>query len=184
MSIERLKGYLPGYYSGVLEMKKLLDTEGLELDLLEMRVQDLLNQAYPGSATWALERYEKELQIAVDRSKPVDHRRSVILSKMRGYGKVSGAMIQNIAQAFDGGAMEVEVASGQYRIIITFVDTLGIPANLDDLKRALEDIKPAHMMLSYEFRFMLINEIDGVMTLSQLEQIPLSKFAGGEELVQ
>ncbi|WP_379130956.1 putative phage tail protein [Paenibacillus sp. sgz500958] len=180
MNAERLARYLPEYYSGVLEMEKLLGAEEPELALLESRVLDLLNQAYPASATWALERYEKELQIAVDRSKPVDQRRSVILSKMRGYGKVSGAMIHNVVQAFDEGTIEVGVSHAEYKIIITFVDTLGIPANLDDVKRALEEIKPAHMTLAYEFRFLLLNEIHGVMTLKQLEHIPLSKFAGGE----
>lgn len=180
MSVERLKGYLPSYYRGVLEMEKLLGAEGPELEQLGNQVADLLNQAYPESTTWALGRYENELQIEVDRNKPVEQRRSVVISKMRGYGKVSGAMIRNIAQAFDGGNVEVGVASAEYKIIITFVDTLGIPANLDDLKRVLEDIKPAHMELSYEFRFLLINEIHGSMTLSQLEQKPLSKFAGGE----
>ncbi|MNV35160.1 hypothetical protein D3C71_1265980 [compost metagenome] len=174
---ERLKAYLPSYYEGIKEFDELLDTEGTEFDRLEASVLNLLNQSYPESATWALERYEKDLQIVVDAGKPADQRRSVIISRMRGSGKVSGTMIKNVAQAYDGGKVDVSVSAPEYKIIITFVDTLGIPVNLDDLKQALEDIKPAHMALTYEFRFLLIKEIHGIITYNQLQQTPYSKFA-------
>lgn len=181
---ERLKSYQPEYYADVLEMAKLLDGEGPEFDLLPARIEDLLNQAYPGYATWALERYERELQIVVDAGKPTDQRRSVIISKMRGYGKGSGELLKNVAEAYDGGTIDVSVVPAEYRIVITFVDTVGIPPNLDDLKAALEEIKPAHMTLTYEFRYLLIKEIHNVMTINQIQTIKLSKFAGGEPVVQ
>lgn len=175
---ERLKDYLPDYYRNVREMDELMNAEGTELDILGTRVEELLNQAYPESATWALERYEKELQIIVDINKPTDQRRSVVISKMRGLGKVSGTMIKNVAQAYDGGTVDVAVSPAEYKIIITFIDTLGTPQNLDDLKAALEEIKPAHMSLSYAFRYLLIREISS-MSINQLQQTKLDKFAGG-----
>lgn len=174
---ERLKSYLPGYYSEIVETNELMNAEGPEFDLLGERVEELLNQAYPEYATWALERYENGLQIVVDAGKPIDQRRSVIISKMRGYGKVSGDMIKNVAQAYDGGTVDVAVVPAEYRIIITFVDTLGIPANLDDLKQALEDLKPAHMALEYKYRYLLIREIHNVMTINQIQQRKLTDFA-------
>lgn len=180
---DRLKGYLPAYYSGILEMDELMSAEGPEFDLLGSRVEELLNQSYPEYATWALDRYENELQIIVDPNKPTDQRRSVIISKMRGSGKVSGDMLKNVAEAYDGGTIDVSVTSSEYKIIITFIDTVGIPINLDDLKQALEDIKPAHMTLSYAFRFLLIKEVHGVMTINQLMVTKLSKFAGGGPVV-
>jgi len=103
---------------------------------------------------------------------------------MRGFGKVSGDMIKNVAQAYDGGTVDVAVSPSEYKIIITFIDTLGVPVNLDDLKQALEDIKPAHMTLSYTFRYLLIKEVHNVMTISQLQQTQLNKFAGGGPIVQ
>jgi hypothetical protein len=181
---DRLKSYLPGYYSGVREMDELMNGEGPEFDLLGARVEGLLNQAYPESATWALERYENQLQIIVDVNKPTDQRRSVIISKMRGSGKVSGDLIKSVAQAYDGGTVDVAVSAAEYKIIITFIDTLGVPVNLNDLKQALEDIKPAHMSLSYAFRYLLIKEVHSVMAISQMQLTPLNKFAGGGPVVQ
>lgn len=137
-----LHKYLPEFYRDIRDMRELLDSEGEEVDLLAGQVESLLQQYYPESATWALPRYEKDLNIVVDAGKPNDQRRSVIISKMRGYGKVSASMMKNVAQAFDGGTVEVDVDPATYTITVTFVDTLGIPPNLGDLKAALNEIKP------------------------------------------
>lgn len=174
---ERLKGYLPKYYDEVLEMEQLVGTEGPEVDLLALRIEELLNQSYPESATWAISRYERELQITIETGKPIEQRRSVVISKMRGQGNVSGSMIKNVAQAYDGGQVDVSVTPADYKITITFIDTLGIPPNLDDLKNALNDIKPAHLTLEYEFRFLLVRDIHKVMTFNELKQTPFSKMA-------
>lgn len=179
---DRLRGYLPGYYDEIVETDALTATEGIEFDTLYADIETLLNESYPETSTIFLDRYERDLQIPVDKAKPVDQRRSVIISKMRGSGKVSGSMIKNVAQAYDGGTVDVGVDVPHYTIVITFIDSLGTPPNLNDLKQALEDIKPAHMVLEYKFRYLLIREVHNVMTLNQLETIKLSNFAGGEPI--
>lgn len=182
-AVERLRGYLPSYYDEIVEFDALTATEGVEFDRLYSDIETLLNESYPETSTIFLDRYEKDLQIPVDPTKPVDQRRSVIISKMRGSGKVSGSMIKNVAQAYDGGTVNVGVDIPHYTIIITFIDSLGTPLNIDDLKQALEDIKPAHMRIEYKFRYLLIREIHNVMTLSDIDRIKLSNFAGGEPIV-
>ncbi|OAB26202.1 phage portal protein, partial [Paenibacillus macquariensis subsp. defensor] len=142
-AVERLRKHLPDYYDEIVEMDNLTATEGVEFDRLYSDIEILLNESYPETSTIFLDRYEKDLQIIVDKTKPVDQRRSVVISKMRGSGKVSGSMIKNVAQAYDGGMVDVGVDVPHYTIIITFIDTVGIPPNLNDLKQALEDIKPA-----------------------------------------
>lgn len=129
------------------------------------------------TATWGLERWEAELGIPTDKNKPIDQRRSYVESKLRGSGKVAGSMIKNVAQAYDGGEVSVLISPGEYRITVTFIGTLGIPSNIEDLKRVLDDIKPAHMAIVYEFRFLLIKDINNMMTFNQLKQTPFSKFA-------
>ena len=51
--------------------------------------------------------------------------------------------------------------------------------NLEDLKSAIEEIKPAHLAVAYAFNYLLIRDIHDVMTMGQLGQTPLNKFAGG-----
>ncbi|WP_145320631.1 putative phage tail protein [Paenibacillus xylanexedens] len=175
---EVLMTLLPPLYENVLEMQLLTETEGVELDKLTVGLESALDQFYPESATWALERYERDLQIPTNQAKPEDQRRSVIISKMRGSGKVSGSMLKNVAQAYESGGIDVSVEPSEYRIMIRFVDTYGLPPNLHDLKAAIEDIKPAHMTVEYRLRYLTIVEVES-MTLDEIEQTRQDKFAGG-----
>ncbi|PAF31532.1 putative phage tail protein [Paenibacillus sp. 7516] len=175
---EVLMSLLPPLYENVLEMQLLTETEGEELEKLASGLEGVLDQFYPESATWALERYEQDLQIPTNPAKPEEQRRSVIISKMRGSGKVSGSMLKNVAQAYESGGIDVSVDSGEYHIIIRFIDTLGLPPNLDDLKAAVEDIKPAHMTVEYRLRYLTIAEVES-MTLAEIEATWQDKFLGG-----
>lgn len=154
-------GYLPGYYGGSRIMRSLIDTQGMELDQFRVALDGILNQFYVATATWGLERWERELGIAVDPAKPVEQRRSVILSKMRGIGSVTTSLLQSVAEAYDGGSVEVTADPGQYRFIVKFVDTLGVPPNLADLKAVIEEIKPAHLAVEYVFTYFLYSDLAG-----------------------
>ncbi len=175
---DRLKGYLPKYYDGVLEMEQLTGTEGPEMDLMASRINELLNQSYPESATWAISRYERDLQIVAEAGKPIEQRRSVVISKMRGQGKVSGSLLKSVAQAYERGAIDVNVRPDEYMIVIKFIDTYGLPPNIDDLKAAIEEIKPAHLSVEYSLRYLTIAEVEA-MTIEQIEMTTQDRLLGG-----
>ncbi|MFE9278579.1 YmfQ family protein [Paenibacillus glucanolyticus] len=170
--------YLPSFYHDVREMKAIAGAEGTELDKLTQELEDLLDQYYPETATWALSRYEQDLNIPVNLSKPIEQRRSVIISKMRGSGKVSASMLKNVAQAYERGSIEVTVQPDAYKVTIHFRDTLGIPPNLSDLKSAIEEIKPAHMTVDYALRYLTIAEVEG-MTFDEIAATTQDRLLGG-----
>lgn len=171
-------GYLPSYYHDVREMKVIAGAEGAELDKLAQELEDQVDQYYPETATWALSRFEQDLNIPVNLSKPIEQRRSVIISKMRGSGKVSASMLKNVAQAYERGSIEVSVQPAEYRVTIHFRDTLGIPPNLRDLKSAIEEIKPAHMAVDYALRYLTIAEVEG-MTFEEISATTQDRLLGG-----
>ena len=111
--------------------------------------EDFGAQLNVDTATWGLQYWEQALGIAVDVSKNVEYRRSVIKSKLRGAGTTTVAMIQNTAQSYSNGEVEVTEEATQYAIKITFVGTLGVPPNLDDLTNTLKEIMPAHLRWEY-----------------------------------
>ena len=111
-------------------------------------------------------------------SKPIEQRRSVIISKMRGSGKVSASMLKNVAQAYDRGSIEVSVQPSEYRVTIHFRDTFGIPPNLGDLKSAIEEIKPAHIAIDYALRYLTIAEVEG-MTFDEISATTQDRLLGG-----
>ncbi len=176
--------FLPRYYETSRVMQADMNAKGAELDQLFAALDETLQQFFVRTATWGLERWERELGITTDLSKPLDQRRAVVESKLRGSGKFSGRLVKSVAEAYDGGTVDVSFQPAEWSFTIKFVDTLGIPPNLNDLKAVIDEIKPAHLAVVYEFSYLLIREIHNVLTLNEIEQIPLNKFAGGDPVGQ
>jgi len=174
-----LFSYLPAYYETSRIMRADMDIKGVEMDALYQALEETYQQFFVHTATWGIGYWENELGIVSDITKPLEQRRAVVESKLRGGGKFSGALVKNVAEAYDGGTVKVTFQSERWNFTIQFVDTHGIPPNLDDLKAAIEEIKPAHLSVEYKFSYLLIREIHTVKTLVEMESIPLSKFAGG-----
>ncbi len=172
--------YLPAYYEGSRVMRADMNAKGAELDLLFTALDETLQQFFVRTATWGLDRWESELGIETDLSKPLEQRRAVVESRLRGSGKFSGQLVKSVAEAYDGGKVEVTFQPQEWSFTVKFIDTLGTPPNLEDLKAAIEEVKPAHLKANFEFNYMLIRDIHEVLTIQELEQIPLNKFAGGD----
>jgi hypothetical protein len=100
------------------------------------------------------------------------------LSKLRGIGTVTVSLIKSVAEAYDGGAVEVTLQPEAYTFTIKFVDTRGIPPNLDDLKAVIEEIKPAHLAVEYAFTYTQWGE------LKQTTWDNLNNFTWGEVMTR
>lgn len=171
--------FLPGYYESSRVMRVDMQAKGIELDALYQALNESLDQFFVRTATWGLQQWEMELGITTDLSKPIEQRRAVVESKLRGAGNFSGRLVKNVAEAYDGGTVDVFFQPEQWSFTVKFIDTLGVPPNLDDLKAVLEEIKPAHLAVEYEFSYLLIRDVHESLTLNQINQTPLNKFAGG-----
>ncbi|NOU65238.1 DUF2313 domain-containing protein [Paenibacillus sp. LMG 31461] len=178
LSGNRMLGYLPDYYETSRVMGSILQAQGAEVDQLRVSLEETLGQFFVSSATWGLDAWEAELGIASVQGKPDDQRRSVINAKLRGVGTVTVDLIKSVAEAYDRGAVEVTQQPASYQFTVRFVDTLGTPPNINDLKAAIEDIKPAHLNVVYSFRYLMLSDIE-TLTISQIESTMLDKIAWG-----
>jgi uncharacterized protein YmfQ (DUF2313 family) len=174
---QRMFANLPTYYEKSRVMRVDMNAKGVELDYFTQALNEVLDQFFVSKATWGIKIWENELNLTIDTSKPIEQRRSVVESKLRGAGKFSGQLVKNVAEAYDGGTVDVSFRPAEYAFTVRFIDTLGIPPNLDDLKAAIEEIKPAHMTVDYKYRYLLIREINNTMTLNKLQQRKLTDFA-------
>lgn len=127
----------------------IISALGGETDALRASLSDLLAQCNVETATWGLVLWERQLGIDTDVEKPYDYRRSRILSKLRGTGTVTVAMIKNMAESFSNGEVDVIEDAANYHFDVKFVGTMGIPPNMDDLTAAIEEIRPAHLTYAY-----------------------------------
>lgn len=180
---QEMLGFLPKCYEASKIMKSILQTEGLEFDDIWSALNDILKQFYVETATWGLDIWEKELGLSSYAGKPDDQRRSRIISKLRGMGTVNVALIQNVAESYVYGTVSVTDHPETYSFTIKFIDSLGVPPNLQDLKNAIDEIKPAHLAITYEYKYLLISDIHNVMTISTMQTHKLTDFAPFEPVL-
>lgn len=129
---------------------QIFNVEGLQFGSRDEAIEDLKLQLVVDTATWGLEIYESELDIVTDNSKPLLERRSVIKSKMRGTGQVNSALIKLVSDSYTNGDVDV-LFDGS--IIVKFVSVKGVPPNIEDLEKVIDDIKPAHLNYSFVFTY-------------------------------
>lgn len=151
--------YVPAFVSALLEMAELYRAEGYELGTAKCTFSDLVDQCFVQTATWGLLRWEEVYGIATNFSLSYEQRREIILAKMRGQGTTTVEMIRNTAIAFSGGEVEVIEDNAHYNFIVRFVGQYGIPRNMQAFKEMLEEIKPAHLGYTLEYRFVIWNEM-------------------------
>lgn len=160
-------------------MKNLMTTEEKQLEQLMQKIQENINQFFIDTADKNLERWEKDLGIPISNEKDTLFRRSIIKSKLRGIGTVTVKLLENVAQSYEKGKIEVienEECIVNNKCIIKFIDTLGAPPNLEDLKNAIEEIKPAHLIVEYEFKYLIINEVQK-LTINEIQKRKLTDFS-------
>ncbi len=149
--MEKLIDLLPEFYR---ESAQVVDLQGAFqhwTDAAQAARDDLMAQMNVATATWGLVTWEKALGLTTDAAKSNEYRRTRIMSKLRGQGTTTKAMIENVAESFSNGDVTIIEYSAESRFEVKFVGTLGIPPNMDDLTAAIEEIKPAHLAYSYVY---------------------------------
>jgi uncharacterized protein YmfQ (DUF2313 family) len=153
----------------------VIDVEGQEFDYLKLLLLFIIDQIFVETASdWGLDRWEQELDLQSYAGKPDDQRRSRIMSKMRGVGTVTINLIKSVAEAYDGGLVDVSTQPASYQFTVQFIDTRGVPPNINDLMAAVDEIKPAHLAVVYEYRYLIWNELDArEITWDELDALNL-----------
>jgi hypothetical protein len=147
--------YLPKEYGDYRESRAIIHAEASEFETLNNTIADILAQFYIDTATWGLSNWETVCGITVDETKPVDERRSLIKAKLRGTGVVTPSLIQNVISSYTGGDVEITEDTANYTVKIKFVSTYGTPTNMSDVQKVMRDIVPAHLAITYEFKYPL-----------------------------
>ena len=142
---------LPDYYQDNETMTTLQNVLSEETDKLDAELKVTVNQCFPQLATTLLSRWETILGIKTDGFLSDTSRQEQTLAKLSGTGTTTKQMIKDVAEKFSGAEVEVIEDNANSRFYIRFVGQLGIPENMTGLKAAIEDAKPAHLEVIYEY---------------------------------
>lgn len=142
---------LPNYYDKNDTMIKLQEILSAETENLDTGLSRTISECFVSTASAMLSRYEKLYGLEVDVSKSKGFRRERIKAKIAGAGTTTKQMIMDTARSYSNGEVEVIEDSPNSRFTVKFIGTLGVPGNMADLKITIEEIKPAHLAVTYEY---------------------------------
>lgn len=160
------------------EVQAILGGFQLGVDGVRKALADAAEQLDVQTATWGLALWEDALGLTTQAEKDTDYRRTRVLAKLRGPGTTTAEAIRNVAASFSGGAVEVVEVPAEYRIEVHFVDTVGLPPNLNDLKAAIEEIVPAHLAVGYVSTLKTWDDVSG-MTWDSVAALTWEELRGG-----
>lgn len=170
-----MKDYLPKYYDESKITQAMIDADSVEVEALKKEIEDVLNQFFIDKATWGLERWETIVGIETDLTLSAENRKSKIKAKLRGFGTVTVAKLESIADSFYESTVEESPAS--YEITVTLKGVHGQPSNFEDFKQAVEDIIPAHLKTIYVFTYLTWGELDGAeLTWADVERYTIDEL--------
>ena len=161
--MSELLSLLPARYAKSAQVVVLQEAINKWTEALDAAREDLFLQMHVATATWGLAVWEKELGLETNISHSLERRRERIESKLRGLGTTTKAMMQNVAESFSNGQVEIIEYNSEYRFEVKFTGTVGMPPNMDDLTAAIEEIKPAHLAYKYIYIYRTWSDV-GHMT--------------------
>ncbi len=152
-----LKDTVPGFVSRMKEIAELFHAEQPELDQMKRRLEEIVKQFYVKTATFSLERWERDFGIGFDPSMDIDQRRARILAKMNMRTPATVKMLENLVlQTLDADRVFIKEYPSDYSFVI-YVEKehlveLGIAAE------AVYYARPAH--LDYRFIQVLVRRAE------------------------
>lgn len=142
---------LPRYWEKNQKMRELQEIVSEEAGDVADRLDYKTAQALPKTATEEIGRWEKIYNVTPDLSQSFDQRREKLAAKMQGSSATTKSLIESIASSYSHADVEIEELSAQYKVIITFTGTIGVPESLEDIKKSIQELLPAHLVVEYVF---------------------------------
>lgn len=146
----KLISLLPDYYENNITMNELQDILSDATEEAERGLSSAIDQCFICSADSLLERYEKAFGTEAG-NLTTEERREQLIAKLAGSGTTTVQMIKGTARVYSNGEVEVTEDNPNYKFVIKFTGTIGLPTNMDGLKATIEEIKPAHLAVEYVY---------------------------------
>lgn len=150
---KELKLYLPIILQDIAEYEVLSVAETPFLSDLEEKTDRIIEDSFLSTMSETrLAEWEKALGI-VPSNDSVSKRRSVVLSRFRGTGKLNKTLIQAIVNAFTGGTAVVAFDAGILKVSVAPPSSTFNDFSVDKLTEELYKRKPAHLLMNVELSY-------------------------------
>lgn len=151
--IQSMVKCMPMYERPSTIMGEIITSYDREFRALEQSLVVVNRNLFIDSAVESLPLHERDLGIETLNQLTYDQRREQIMAQyMAAFDQTTEVTIKQVASAYGNGEVDIYPTSTPGVYVIEFVG-IGIPNNLDGLKKTLSVILPAHIQIEYEFRF-------------------------------
>lgn len=155
MRIDSLN-YLPQFIIDDPDINELLKVEQQELDIFEAYVELIRDQVYISSASLYLTRYEKMFGLETNESLSVQERSARILAKLNTRTNSTVEAIKNVVTSISKSPTEIDENYDEYTFMINIIRDIDEIVSVEDIRNAVEIIKPAHLDYHIQMCYRLI----------------------------
>lgn len=140
---------LPRYYDKSRYVKSLYKPVNIEFERLYALVDLFVRNRFVNTADeTAVKNYEQSLGIQVTND-TYEVRKSRIKARMRGSQNSTKTNMENIVRAFVNGDVRIDENISDYSFCINVLNSNNVWLHFDDIVKAVEDMKPAHLEAKY-----------------------------------
>lgn len=149
----RLIEHLPENYRASRETVTFQAALQPEVDAIWRARDELLAQLNPNTADWGLDCWEDALGLTADAGRTLEQRRAQVVAKLQIRTPVTVECVRSVCEKILGFAVDVIEHIPDYVLEIDLVGGLGLPPNIDDLIRGLEELLPAHLAWKFTLHY-------------------------------
>lgn len=150
--------YLPLYERKSVIYKAILKGSDREFRNVEQLQTIVERNMFIHTAIEHLSLYERDLAIKAQPNLKYDQRREQITARTRAaFDQTTIDTMKSVASAFSNGEVDIHPTAIDGVFECEFIGTIGIPDNMAGLKEAINLIIPAHLEMTYKYKFQVWN---------------------------
>lgn len=134
-------------------MEEILKAQETQLEKIEWGIEDLVKEFFIESAIHSLPMWCKFAGIDFDGNLPIDILRGNVLAALKAKETTTVEVIKNIVESYSNGTCDVIEHYDRYAFTIKFVGIVGVPKRIDEIKKIIDKLKPAHLNYDFEFKY-------------------------------
>ena len=134
-------------------ISEILKVEQEQLELEEKAIDNLIREFFIDTATFSLDTWAKFAGIEDDPLLDLGIRRSNIKAALKSKETTTIEVIKSIAESYSNGTCEVVEDYANYKFTVKFTGTVGVPSRIDEIRKIIDKVKPAHLAYDFEFKY-------------------------------
>lgn len=140
-------------------IKEILRVEQEQLELEEKAINNLIREFFIDTAVHSLDIWSKFAGIEDDPLLELDIRRSNIKAALKSKETTTIEVIKSIAESYSNGTCEVIEDYANYKFTVKFISVIGVPKKINEIKKIIDKVKPAHIDYDFEFKYRTWDDI-------------------------